>query len=63
MCVEVKAVDCLASIHEAQVLSYLKISGRKVGLLMNFDVLLLKDGLRRIVNEFPDSLRSLRSKR
>ena len=52
--VEVKAVDELAPIHEAQVLSYLKLSGLCVGLLINFNVVILKKGLRRIVNEFPD---------
>jgi len=52
--VEVKAVDELAPIHEAQVLSYLKLSGLRVGLLINFNVVILKKGLRRIVNEFPD---------
>ena len=48
--VEVKSVDGLAPIHEAQVISYLKLSGRKVGLLINFNVLHLKDGIRRLVN-------------
>src|SRR5881394_2096108 len=48
--VELKAVDELAPIHEAQLLSYLKLSGRKVGLLINFNVSRLKDGIRRKVN-------------
>ena len=48
--VEVKAVEALAPIHEAQLISYLKLSGRKVGLLMNFNVLHMKDGIRRLVN-------------
>lgn len=48
--VEVKSVEALAPIHEAQVISYLKLSGRKVGLLINFNVLHLKDGIRRLVN-------------
>ena len=52
--VEIKAVDKLAPIHEAQLLSYLRLSGRKVGLLINFNVQVLKDGIRRIVNDFPD---------
>jgi GxxExxY protein len=52
--VEVKAVDDLARIHEAQMLSYLKLSGRQVGLLINFNTKLLKSGVRRIVNDFPD---------
>jgi len=48
--VEIKSVDALAPIHEAQVMSYLKLSGCKVALLINFNVLLLKDGIRRFVN-------------
>jgi len=52
--VEFKSVDSLASIHEAQLLSYLKLSSMKVGLLINFNVKVLKYGIRRIVNGFPD---------
>jgi len=52
--VEIKAVDRLNPIHEAQLLSYLRLSGYKVGLLINFNVTVLKNGLRRMVNEFPD---------
>lgn len=48
--VEVKAIDKLLPIHEAQRLSYLKLTGRKLGLLINFNVLLLKDGVKRIAN-------------
>ncbi|HEX5269043.1 MAG TPA: GxxExxY protein [Gemmataceae bacterium] len=47
--VELKAVEALAPIHEAQLLTYLKLSGKKVGLLMNFNVLRLKDGIKRRV--------------
>ncbi len=61
--VEVKAVDRLMPIHEAHLPSYLKLSGSKVGLLINFNVKVLKKGLRRVVRNFPDSLRSLRSRR
>ncbi|MFN6962595.1 MAG: GxxExxY protein [Pyrinomonadaceae bacterium] len=50
--VEVKAVDRIIPVHEAQLLSYLKLGGRPVGLLMNFHVPVLKDGLKRIVNRF-----------
>jgi GxxExxY protein len=53
--VEIKAVDQLLPIHDAQLLSYLRISGKSVGLLINFHVRVLKHGLKRIVNEFPDS--------
>lgn len=53
--VELKAVEKLDAIHEAQLLSYLKLSGCRVGLLINFNVKMLKQGLRRMVNDFPDS--------
>ena len=48
--VEVKSVQALAPIHEAQVMSYLKLSGCKVALLINFNVRVLKDGIRRFIN-------------
>jgi GxxExxY protein len=57
--VEIKAVDQLAPIHDAQLLSYLRLSGKRVGLLINFHVRVLKNGLKRIVNDFPDSVRSV----
>ena len=47
--VEIKAVDGLAPIHEAQLLTYLRLSGKRVGLLVNFNVPLLKDGIKRMV--------------
>lgn len=50
--VEVKAVEQLPSIHEAQVISYLKLAGHAAGLLMNFNEILLKNGLRRL--DHPD---------
>ncbi len=52
--VELKAVNSLNAVHKAQVLSYLKLSGYQVGLLINFNVKLLKDGVQRIVNGFQD---------
>lgn len=60
---EIKAVDRLVPIHQAQLLSYLKLLGCKVGLLINFNVKVLKDGIRRVVNDFPDSLCSLQAQR
>ena len=48
--VEVKTVRVLLPIHEAQLLSYLRLSGLEVGLLVNFHVPRLKDGIRRLVN-------------
>jgi GxxExxY protein len=47
--VEIKSVERLMPIHESQMLTYLKLSGHSVGLLMNFNAVVLKDGLRRIV--------------
>jgi len=49
--VELKAVERLDPIHEAQLLSYLKLSGCKVGLLINFNVKILKTGIRRFIND------------
>jgi GxxExxY protein len=56
--VEVKATEQLLPIHDAQLLSYLRIADKRVGLLLNFHVPVLKNGLKRIVNEFPDRLGS-----
>jgi GxxExxY protein len=56
--VEIKAIEHLAPIHDAQLLSYLRLSEKRVSLLINFHVRMLKNGLRRIVNEFPDSAAS-----
>ena len=48
--IELKAVDKLLPIHEAQLLSYLKLSSHKLGLLINFQIPRLKDGIVRMVN-------------
>jgi len=55
--VEIKAIEKLLPIHKAQLLSYLRLSDRKVGLLINFNVQVLKEGIQRVVNGFQDSLR------
>ncbi len=47
--VEVKSVDALAPVHEAQLLTYLRLSGRRLGFLINFDVVLLKQGIKRMI--------------
>ena len=48
--VELKAIHALAPVHEAQLLTYLKLGGWKIGLLINFNVPVLKDGIKRVVN-------------
>jgi len=48
--IELKSVDRVLPIHEAQLITYLKLSGIKVGLLINFNVEVLRDGLKRIVS-------------
>jgi GxxExxY protein len=47
--IEVKAVEALTRLHEAQVLTYLRLSGHRIGFLMNFNVTLFKQGVRRLV--------------
>ena len=47
--VELKAVEQLAPIHRAQLLTYLKITGYKLGLLINFNTIILKDGIKRVI--------------
>jgi len=49
--VEIKSVDTLKRLHEAQLLSYLKMGNYKLGYLLNFNVLRMKDGIRRMVNK------------
>jgi GxxExxY protein len=49
--VEVKAVDELNPIHEAQLMSYLRLSDKRVGLLINFNVVHLRDGIKRFANK------------
>ena len=62
--VEIKSVEKLLPIHKAQLMSYLKLTDCNVGLLINFNIEVLKNGIQRVVNDFPDktqrSLRPLR---
>lgn len=51
---ELKAVDAVEPIHEAQWLTYLKLGGWKLGLLLNFNVPVLKDGIKRVVLNYKD---------
>ena len=50
--VELKAVEKLLPLHLAQVLTYLKLSGHQVGLLINFNVPHLRDGIKRVINTY-----------
>ncbi|WP_262709631.1 GxxExxY protein [Flaviaesturariibacter aridisoli] len=50
--VEIKAAEEIASIHLAQTLTYLKLYDRRLGFMLNFNVVLMKEGIRRIVNNW-----------
>ena len=50
--IELKAVDFVLPVHEAQIISYLKLTDKRLGLLINFNVPLLKEGFKRFVNNF-----------
>jgi GxxExxY protein len=52
--VEVKALDALATIHRQQLYTYLRLADYRVGLLLNFGASTLRDGIQRVVNNFPD---------
>ena len=54
--VELKSIDKLLPIHDAQLLSYLKLSGCTVGLLFNFNVTVLTSGMKRLVNEYQEDV-------
>ena len=56
--VEIKAVEKLNAVHEARLLSYLRLLNCRVGLLLNFHCTMLKHGIRRVVNDFPISANS-----
>lgn len=49
---ELKAVEALLPIHQAQLISYLKLADKRLGFLLNFNVPVMKDGIRRVVNNF-----------
>lgn len=53
--VELKVVEQLVEVHKAQLLSYLKLSNKQVGLLINFNVVHLRNGIRRLVNHYQSS--------
>ena len=61
--VEIKAVDRIAPIHQAQMLTYLRLSGYALGLIINFNTKLLTDGVKRVVNGFPEPVGDMRPRR
>jgi len=50
--IEIKAVDILLPVHHAQIISYLKLTDKRLGFLINFNVALMKDGFKRVVNNY-----------
>lgn len=52
--IELKVVEKILEVHKAQLLSYLKLGDKSVGLLINFNVVHLRDGIRRLVNNYPE---------
>ena len=50
--IEVKAVDLIHPVHQAQLLSYMKLADKRMGFLINFNVVLLKEGFKRMVNNY-----------
>jgi len=54
--IEIKAVVVILLVHEAQIISYLKLTNKKLGFLINFNVPLIKNGFKRFVNDFSYSL-------
>ena len=53
--IELKAVENVLPIHQAQLLTYLKLSGKTLGFLINFNTVLIKNGIKRIANHFQES--------
>lgn len=52
--VEIKSVEAVAPVHKKQLLTHLRLADKRLGLLINFNVALIKDGITRIVNGLPD---------
>jgi GxxExxY protein len=55
--VEIKAVEAISPIHKRQLRTYLKLSNKRLGLLINFNVILIKDGIARVVNGLDPAFR------
>lgn len=56
---ELKSIECIAPVHEATVLTYLRLSEKTLGLLINFNVAILKDGVRRFMLQRPSEQQEL----
>jgi GxxExxY protein len=52
--VEIKSVEALGPVHKKQLLTYLRLADKRLGLLINFDTELIKDGIARVVNRLPE---------
>lgn len=52
--VEIKSIDAIAPVHKKQLLTYLRLTGKRLGLLINFNTDLIKEGICRLVNDLPD---------
>jgi GxxExxY protein len=59
--IELKSVEILLPVHHKQLLTYLKVADKRLGLLINFNVKLIKDGIHRIVNRLPEEKRFLKN--
>ena len=53
--IEIKAVEAILAIHRTQLLSYLRLTKKRLGILLNFNTVLIKDGMRRVVNDLPET--------
>lgn len=56
--VEVKSIEHLAPVHQAQMITYLRLSGCSLGLILNFNTKMMRDGIKRLVNSFPTALQT-----
>jgi GxxExxY protein len=54
--VEIKSIDALAPVHSKQLLTYLRLAGIRVGLLLNFGGMMMKDGIRRVVDHYVEEV-------
>jgi hypothetical protein len=52
--IEIKSVEAIAPVHRQQLLTYLRLAGKRLGLLFNFDTELIKNGIARVVNSLPE---------